>query len=101
MSRYERKDNTSSLGEAIQAYIRVHNMQGKLDEVDAIKAWEVTGGPAVARITRSLHLGKEGKFFVTLDSGPFKEQLALRKSEIITELNAYLGRRVIRELIIR
>lgn len=101
MARYERKVNATSLGDAIQAYIRIHNMQGKLDEVDALQAWEATGGPAVARITRSMHLGREGKLFVTLDSGPFKEHLALRKSEIVTELNAYIGRRVVRELIIR
>lgn len=101
MARHIRKEHIASLGEAIQSYIRVHNMQGKLDEVDVIKAWEVTGGPAVARITRSMHLGREGKLFVTLDSGPFKENLALRKSEIVTELNAYIGRRVVRELVIR
>ncbi len=101
MARYQRKDDPTSLGEAIKAYIRVHNMQGKLDAVDVTKAWEETGGPAVVKITRSMHLASEGRFFVTLDSGPFKEHLALRKTEIVTELNAYVGRRVVRELIIR
>ncbi len=101
MARHIRKENATSLGDAIQAYVRVHNLQGKLDEVDVIKAWEATGGPAVERITRSMHLGREGKLFVTLDSGPFKENLSLRKSEIVTQLNAYVGRRVVRELIIR
>ena len=101
MPRYERKENTTSLGDAIKAYIRVHNLQGKLDAVDLAKAWEALGGPAVARITRATHLGADGKYFVTLDSGPFKEHLSLRKSEIVTELNAYIGRRVVRELVIR
>ncbi len=56
MARYQRKDDPTSLGEAIKAYIRVHNMQGKLDAVDVTKAWEETGGPAVVKITRSMHL---------------------------------------------
>ena len=95
MARNTKSESATSLGDAIKAYIRVNNMQGKLDEVDVIKAWGQTGGAAVGRITRSMHLGREGRFFVTLDSGPFKEHLSLRKTEIITELNAYVGRRKI------
>jgi hypothetical protein len=45
-------------------------------------------------------LASDGTLTVRIDSGPLKEECAMAKSDIVTRLNADLGRRVVRTLVI-
>ena len=64
------RNDAKPLKAAIQQFIRAHRMQGKLDEVDVVKAWGVVFGVFVEKQTRSLRLQMDGKLWVKLDSGP-------------------------------
>jgi hypothetical protein len=45
-------------------------------------------------------LASDGTLTVRIDSGPLKEECAMAKSDIVARLNADLGRRVVRTLVI-
>ena len=47
------RNDAKPLKAAIQQFIRAHRMQGKLDEVDVVKAWGVVFGVFVEKQTRS------------------------------------------------
>ena len=69
------RNDAKPLKAAIQQFIRAHRMQGKLDEVDVVKAWGVVFGVFVEKQTRSLRLQLDGKLWVKLNSGPLKDCL--------------------------
>tara|TARA_B100001057_G_scaffold472279_1_gene535416 strand:- start:1359 stop:1652 length:294 start_codon:yes stop_codon:yes gene_type:complete len=89
------------LKEAIQQFIRAHRMQGKMDEVDVVKAWGSVFGVFVEKQTRSIRLHAEGKLWVKLDSGPLKEELMMAKGKMVELLNEELDRPIIKEIIIQ
>lgn len=84
----------------IERFVQLHRMQHRLDEVELMQAWERCFGGFIARATRSIQLAADGTLTVRIDSGPLKEECAMAKSEIVTRLNADLGRRVVRSLVI-
>ena len=94
-------NDAKPLKAAIQQFIRAHRMQGKLDEVDVVKAWGVVFGVFVEKQTRSLRLQLDGKLWVKLDSGPLKEELMMAKGKMVDLLNEELGRPLIKEIVIQ
>ena len=76
-------------------------MQGKLDEVDVVKAWGAVFGVFVEKQTRSIRLQAGGKLWVKLDSGPLKEELMMAKGKMVDLLNEELGRTLIKEIVIQ
>ena len=84
----------------IERFVQLHRMQHRLDEVELMQAWERCFGAFIARATRSIRLASDGTLTVRIDSGPLKEECAMAKSDIVTRLNADLGRRVVRTLVI-
>lgn len=76
-------------------------MQGKLDEVDVVKAWSTVFGVFVEKQTRSIRLQSGGKLWVKLDSGPLKEELMMAKGKMVDLLNEELGRTLIKEIVIQ
>ena len=95
------RNDAKPLKAAIQQFIRAHRMQGKLDEVDVVKAWGVVFGVFVEKKTRSLRLQLDGKLWVKLDSGPLKEELMMAKGKMVDLLNEELGRPLIKEIVIQ
>ena len=95
------RNDAKPLKAAIQQFIRAHRMQGKLDEVDVVKAWGVVFGVFVEKQTRSLRLQVDGKLWVKLDSGPLKEELMMAKGKMVDLLNEELGRPLIKEIVIQ
>ncbi|HBE11730.1 MAG: hypothetical protein CL852_00640 [Crocinitomicaceae bacterium] len=95
------RNDAKPLKAAIQQFIRAHRMQGKLDEVDVVKAWGVVFGVFVEKQTRSLRLQLDGKLWVKLDSGPLKEELMMAKGKMVDLLNEELGRPLIKEIVIQ
>ena len=95
------RNDAKPLKAAIQQFISAHGMQGKLDEVDVVKAWGVVFGVFVEKQTRSLRLQLDGKLWVKLDSGPLKEELMMAKGKMVDLLNEELGRPLIKEIVIQ
>ena len=92
--------NQQSLGEALNEFISVNNLQSGIDAVNVREAWERVLGNGVNHYTKSVTL-RNAVLYVSLSSSVLREELSLGTSRIIEMLNEDLGREVIQKLVLR
>ncbi len=92
--------NEQPLDEAIRAFLKIYNLEPKLDEVKLINSWEAVVGKMIARHTNDLFIQKK-KLFVYLDSDALRNELSYTKSLLIKRLNEATGKEVITDIVFR
>lgn len=92
--------NTQSLGSAIEQVLKTYNLQGKIDGIRIVQAWESVVGSMIANHTTDLYIQKD-VLFVYLDSPAIRHELTFARTQIVQNLNKSVGKEVIRELILR
>ena len=93
-----KKYNDQTLGEAIKEMIEAYRLDGKLNEVKLIGAWEKVAGKMISRHTKDLNI-KDKKLYVTLDSPALRNELSYAREKIIKALNDAVGLQVIDEIV--
>lgn len=68
--------NTQSLGSAIEQVLKTYNLQGKIDGIRIVQAWESVVGSMIARHTTDLYIQKD-VLFVYIDSAAIRHELSL------------------------
>lgn len=95
-----KRSNDHSLGSLIQEFIRIHNLQEKITETRITDIWEKIMGSHIARYTEKITLDS-ATLKVALSSSVLRNELSMGKSTIIRNINAELGKDLIREIIFR
>jgi predicted nucleic acid-binding Zn ribbon protein len=90
--------NDRSLGEVLKELIETYRLEGKLNELKIIHAWEKVVGEMISRHTKDLRIS-HGKLFVKIDSPALKNELIYSTSVIIENLNTEAGCKVIEEIV--
>ena len=80
-------------------FMKKSKLNEKLVEFEITSRWEELSGPLVARHTTSLRFSK-GKLFIILDSAPLKQEITMRKSELLQKVNQGIGSSLIKDIII-
>jgi predicted nucleic acid-binding Zn ribbon protein len=80
-------------------FMKKSKLNEKLIEFEITARWEELAGSLVARHTSSLRFSKE-KLFIILDSAPLKQEINMRKRELIEKVNLGLGATLIQEIVI-
>ncbi|MCK5104888.1 MAG: DUF721 domain-containing protein [Cyclobacteriaceae bacterium] len=78
----ERKSETSSVKEAIDAMLDTYKLRGKFDENKLINSWESMMGKPISRRTEKLFI-KEKVLFVKLNSAPLRHELTISKTKVL------------------
>jgi len=78
----QRKSDTSSLKEAIDAMIDTYKLRGKFDQNKLINSWEDMMGKPISRRTEKIFL-KEKVLFVKLNSAPLRHELTIAKVKVL------------------
>jgi len=78
----QRKSDTSSLKEAIDAMIDSYKLRGKFDENKLISSWEIMMGKPISRRTEKMFI-KNKVLFVKLNSAPLRQELTISKSKVL------------------
>ncbi len=86
-----------SLGAAMNALVRSLGIDRKLREYDAVVRWEQIVGEQIARVTRPDQIVK-GVLVVHVTASAWRQELTLRKTEIIRRLNEDLGEEVVKDI---
>jgi predicted nucleic acid-binding Zn ribbon protein len=94
------KQNIQSLGDAIKEFIKENKLEEKIDEIKVVEEWRKIMGHNVSILTQSINL-KNGKLTVTLKSSVLRNELQMSKQKVITIINSYFGRSVVREIIFK
>jgi len=95
----KRNKENISIADALKGFIKDNNLDKGLDKIDAQNAWYAVMGKSIEAYTDSVEL-KNQTLVVRLSSAPLREELSYGRSKIIVNINEFLRREVIKELIL-
>jgi len=72
-------------------------IQKKLQEYDAVVYWENVVGERIAQMTTATRI-LQGVLFVHVKSSTWRNELTLRKKEIIDKLNSIIGIEAVKDI---
>lgn len=93
------KQNLSTLGVAIEAFLKQNRLDKKIDTSTLTVHWKEIAGEMIAKHTARLFL-KEHTLFLQVDSAALKNELHFLKSQLIKNINTYLKKDLIKELVL-
>jgi predicted nucleic acid-binding Zn ribbon protein len=85
------------VGDAIEELIAQLGIKKKLHEQDAFVVWDQAVGERIAKIaipTRMLR----GTLIVSVKSGAWRNELSMRKQEIICRINELVGDEILKDI---
>ena len=88
---------TRSLGDALRELIGSLGIDKKLREYDAVNDWEAIVGPAIARVATAEKIS-QGLLVVRVQASTWRNELNMRKQEIIAKLNQELGSDIVKDI---
>lgn len=95
-----KKTDSEQVGGVILQYLREMGLETPLNEHRLIQAWDTVLGPAVSRYTKELRIYNQ-VLFVTVSSAALRNELMMRRSELVARLNAQAGAQVITQIVLR
>ena len=96
MSRKKPK-SIKSINIAIEELVNDLGIKKKLVEVDAVVHWEEVVGRKIAQMTEATRITK-GVLFVSVKTSTWRNELTIRKKEIIEKLNNFIGKEIVKDI---
>jgi predicted nucleic acid-binding Zn ribbon protein len=90
-------NSTETIGSAIDELVKSLGIQKKLQEYDAVVYWEKVVGERIAQMTTATRI-LQGVLFVHVKTSTWRNELTLRKKEIIDKLNIVIGLDVVKDI---
>jgi methionine salvage enolase-phosphatase E1 len=95
-----RRSKPVIVGDLLSLFIKDSGLEKGYRDYQVLKLWNEILGDAISRATLSKRL--EGrKLYVYLSSSVARDELFMRRSEIVSEINRRAGKSIIDELILR
>jgi predicted nucleic acid-binding Zn ribbon protein len=85
------------LGSALEELVKGLGIQKKLQEYDAVVYWESVVGERIAKMTTATRI-LQGVLFVHVQTATWRNELTLRKKEIIDKLNTVIGIDMVKDI---
>ncbi len=92
--------NLIKLGDAISQLFKEEKLDEKYSIFAIRNGWEGIVGTLVAKHTTQINYAS-GILFVSIDSPVVRNETAYMKEEIIRKVNTFVGKRLIRELVLK
>jgi predicted nucleic acid-binding Zn ribbon protein len=88
---------TKSVGDAIEELIVQLGIKKKLHEQDAFVVWGEAVGERIARVATPTGM-RRGVLIVSVKSGVWRNELSMRKQEIVRRINELLGGEIVKDI---
>ena len=95
-----KKSDSQKVGGVILQYLREMGLETPLNEHRLIQAWDKVLGAAVSRYTKELRIYNQ-VLFVTITSAALRNELMMRRTELVARLNAEAGAQVITQIVLK
>ena len=95
-----KKTESEKVGGVIMPYLREMGLETPLTEHRLIQAWDQVLGPAVSRYTKEIRIYNQ-VLFVTISSAALRNELMMRRTELVARLNAQAGAQVITQIVLK
>ena len=95
------KHNVNPLGEVLRRLLCNMDMDTVVDEADVRNAYNKVVGEFVAKLTRKVRYdAATHTLYVTLASAALKQEVSLKRNDLMKKINETIGREVLRSLVI-
>jgi predicted nucleic acid-binding Zn ribbon protein len=95
--RNRKPSQIKDVGSSIRQLVDELGIREKIAEYDAVLQWESLVGEHIAKAASAVKIVK-GVLFVKVKSSAWRNELSLRKQEIIGTLNAALGQEIVKDI---
>ena len=95
-----RGNNNRLIGDIIRKLMKNPKLAGKLDELDALQAWEEIIGKQICKYVADQKIYK-GTLYVKLKSAVVRNELSYKKSEFISQINNRLGKKLLTNIVLK
>lgn len=92
--------NLIKLGDAISQIFKEEKLDEKYSIFAIRNGWEVIVGKLIAKHTTQINYAA-GILFVSVDSAVVRNETSYAKEEIIQKVNTFVGKRLIKELVLK
>ena len=89
--------HTKSVGDAIEELIAQLGIKKKLHEQDAFVVWDEAVGQRIAKIATPTRMLR-GTLIVSVKSGAWRNELSMRKHEVLRRINELLGGEIVKDI---
>ena len=95
-----RGNNTYNVGDIIRKLMKNPKLSNRLDELDALSSWDDLMGDVLSKYVVDRKVYK-GNLYVKLKSAAMRNELALKKTDLINQINKRLGKSFIKDIILK
>ena len=89
-----------SFGEAMQEFLKGSRLKGEIQALQIGDVWEDIMGKTIARYTEEIKIIND-TLFITTHVAPLKQELIFQKEKIKLRVNEALGKKVIKEIVVK
>jgi len=95
-----KKNNTHQVGEIIKKLMKNPKLSKRLDNLDALEAWEKCIGKPLMKYIVDQKISKN-ILYVKLSSAAMRNELSYKKTQLITQVNEKLGKKIISDIVLK
>jgi len=89
-----------SIGDAIDKFLEQSRIRGSIQALQIGDVWEEIMGKTIARYTEEIKIIND-TLFITTHVAPLKQELIFQKEKIKLRVNEALGKKIIKEIVVK
>lgn len=89
-----------NISNVILRFLRESQLETPLLEYRAVETWSEVAGEAAVRYTDDVRFFNQ-KLFVSLKSAALRNELMMRRSELVRQINGRLGAHIVTDIVFR
>jgi hypothetical protein len=89
-----------SIGDAIDKFLEQSRIKGSIQALQIGDVWEDIMGKTIARYTEEIKIIND-TLFITTHVAPLKQELIFQKEKIKLRVNEALGKKVIKQIVVK
>ena len=95
-----KRSNNQKIGDVIRKLIQNPKISKKMDELDAIEAWEKCIAKPLHKYIKEQKIYK-GILYIKITSSAMRNELSYKKTEILEEIKTKIGKEIITDIIFK
>lgn len=95
--RTRKASRTKTLGDALDELVETLGIRKKLREQEVFQFWDKAVGERIAEVAKPTRISK-GTLFVSVQSGPWRNELSMRREEIVSRLNEIVNEEIVKDI---
>lgn len=88
-----------NIGDVLNKMMDKYRLKSKFNEIELVKVWEEIAGKLVAKHTTKLEI-KGKTLYVWFDQAPLKNEMFLRRDQLLNAINDKMGQGFIEKIFI-